>query len=487
MNRLTRSASFAWTAVFTLFAFAIAVLAPEVAYADPGSAAAAAMSGAGALASLGGAAATSRALRALFAQRTAAATEWRALLDASAGRDMTDAEQAQSDGYKAKLASLNQRIEAEQTLVAAERDAGLQVDANAHISGGEPAVKADPRRGFQSFGDFARSVRAAASPNGQRDQRLYAAAPTTFGNEGTGADGGFLIPPEFSSEIWRLSLGEDSLIPMTQNTEVMGNSMAFPRDETTPWGSEGVQAYWRSEAAIIAQSKPNFGTSILRLEELTVLVPVTNELLEDARAIGSYLPPLASEKILWKANEAILFGTGAGQPKGALSATNGALITVAKESAQAADTINNANLAKMVSRLKAGELMNAIWIGNPDILPVLEGMTVGNYPIYLPNNNVSGASYGMLKGRPLMMSEHANTLGDVSDLSLLSLKGYRTITKAGGIETATSMHLYFDANATAFRFIFRLAGEPIPTRPIPAPAGKNSQTRSYFVTLAERA
>jgi hypothetical protein len=69
-------------------------------------------------------------------------------------------------------------------------------------------------------------------------------------------------------------------------------------------------------------------------------------------------------------------------------------------------------------------------------------------------------------------------------LNLLSLNGYRTITKAGGVQTATSMHLYFDADATAFRFTFRLNGKPILSKPVTPP--KSSVTRSHFVSLAAR-
>jgi len=102
----------------------------------------------------------------------------------------------------------------------------------------------------------------------------------------------------------------------------------------------------------------------------------------------------------------------------------------------------------------------------------------------LPNMTAAEAPYGMLKGRPLMLSEHAEAFGSKGDLNLLNLKGYRTITKAGGIQTATSMHLYFDADATAFKFSFRLNGKPILSAPVKPP--KSLNTRSHFVTLAAR-
>ena len=111
-------------------------------------------------------------------------------------------------------------------------------------------------------------------------------------------------------------------------------------------------------------------------------------------------------------------------------------------------------------------------------------MTVGNYPVYLPNNTMEGAPYGMLKGRPLLLSEHANAFSSKGDINLVSLNGYRTITKAGGIQTATSMHLFFDADATAFKVTFRLNGSPILSKPVTPP--KSSNTRSHFVAMGAR-
>lgn len=421
-------------------------------------------------------------LRELHARKAATIEAMRAITTKAEGegRDLSAEEIAAFDDHKAKLEAANASIERETILVAEEarietnRVLGSQVTEN---------IENDPKRGFKSFGEFAKAT-AQAQISGVVDKRLRfnAAAPTTFGNESTGADGGFAIPPEFSTDIWRLSLGEDSLIPLTQNTEVTGNSMIFPKDETTPWGGSGVQTYWQAEAAAGAQSKPQLSSDALVLQKLMALVPVTNEMIDDGFAVGSYLSQVAPERITYKVNEAILFGDGVGKPLGALSSS--ARIIQAKDGSQATGTISNTNLSNMVSRLLVGQLKNAIWIGNPDILPYLEAMSVGNYPIYLPNNNVADGSYGMLKSRPLLLSEHAAAASSQGDINLLSLKGYRTITKANGIQTATSMHLYFDADATAFKFTFRINGKPILSAPVVPP--KSSNTRSHFISLAAR-
>jgi HK97 family phage major capsid protein len=314
-----------------------------------------------------------------------------------------------------------------------------------------------------------------------------AAAPATFAGEGNSADGGILIPPGFSSDIFRLSLAEDALLPMTDDLKIDGNNMLIPKDETTPWGTNGIRAYWQGEAGSGTPTKPVFGGLQLRLKKLMALVAVSDELLADQSALESYMPGKVADSIRWKSNEAILFGAGGATPLGAFS--GGANVVVAKESGQATQTLDPKNLAKMVARLPPGSFPKAVWIINNDVLPALFTLSLGNYPIYLPTGNASvggiqGSPYGTLLGRPIIVSQHANTFSAAGDISLVDLSYYQAITKAEGVVTATSMHLYFDADAMAFRTTFRMDGLPKIDAPI-QPA-KGSTTLSPFVQLGAR-
>ena len=433
----------------------------------------------------------SKQLREYQARKTALVKEARALTDvvASEDRDMTDDEVMAFDALRARIDAASAAIDREAALIADEARIGL-----AAVSG--PIVtdnrQADPLHGFRTMGEFVQAVFQAEKPGKSIDERLLigggrnAAAPGSFANESAGQDGGFLVPPQFSQQIFKLSLGEDSLLPLTDNVEVSGNSMAFPKDETTPWGTNGIRAYWQGEAASAVATKPVLGLATLRLKKLMALVPTTDELLDDANALTSYLPEKVALSIRWKTNESILFGAGNGVPIGALAA--GATVTVAKESGQATQTLQAQHLAKMIARLPAGSFANAVWIVNNDVLPALFTLTLGNYPIYLPMGmNVGGiqtSPYGTLLGRPVFVSQHANTFSSQGDILLVDLKYYQTITKAGGMQTATSMHLYFDADLTAFRTTFRMDGQAKIVAPI-SPA-KGSTTMSPFIQLGAR-
>lgn len=429
----------------------------------------------------------------LLQQKKAAAVAAAKALNATATaekREMNAEELTQFDAHMADAESIQANIERAEKLEAADK--GAEVADDARIEVAENVAK-DPKGGFNFVGEFMKAVHGAhtAQRNGTAlDKRLLigAAAPGagTYANEASGGDGGFLIPPEFGKEIFQLSLGDQSFISMTDQVTVTGNAMSFPRDESTPWGTNGVRAYWQGEAGSGQGTKPSFGYEALRLKKLMALVPVSDEMLDDASAMASYLPKKIGASIQWKTNEAILFGSGAGLPQGAMN--SGAVITVPKDSGQAASTLSALNLANMIARLPEGSFGSAVWIINNDVLPALFTLTLGGYPIYLPAGSgvgaIQGSPYGSLLGRPVIVSQHANTFSSAGDVMLIDLSYYQTITKGTGVQTATSMHLYFDADATAFRTTFRVDGQSKISAAI-SPA-KGTTKLSPFVQLGAR-
>lgn len=451
----------------------------------------------------------SKKLRELQARRAAASQAKAealkaagAVLDKAAadGRDLTDAEQADFANHKAAADSQGVQIDRIQSQIDVEQElavatAGAQGYAVLNGNGENVQVienrDADKTGGFKSAGEYFAAVFAASQSrsNGAAvDKRLTigAAAPGTFGGESNGADGGFSIPPQYAAEIFTLSMSDGALLPRTDEVNVDGNNMSFPKDETTPWGANGIRAYWQGEAIAGTATKPVLGLNQLRLKKLMALVPVSDELLADSSALSTYLPKKIGASIQWKTNEAILFGAGGALPSGALN--SGAAIVVAKDGSQATNTLSALNLANMIARLPEGSFPNAVWIINNDVLPALFTLTLGNYPIYLPNGvapgGIQGSPYGTLLGRPIIVSQHAKSFSAAGDVNLVDLTYYQTITKAGGVEMATSMHLYFDADATAFRAIFRMDGLSKLSAAITPANGSN--TLSPFVQLGAR-
>lgn len=347
--------------------------------------------------------------------------------------------------------------------------------------------------GFRNFGEFAASVRVASARGGSLDPRLVANAPSTYSSEGVGEDGGFMVPPDFRQEIMTKVMGVDSLLARTDQMTTGSNSVTFPADETTPWASSGgIQAYWGSEGGAINQSKVELAEKQIRLNKLTCLVPVTEELQQDAGTLSGYLNKKVPEKFDYKIAAAIIAGSGVGQPLGIINAP--CTVSAAKDTTsspvQPADTVAYRNIVDMWNRMYAPCRSRAVWLVNPDVEGQLDLMRFSTnrsdepFPVYLPAGGASATPYATLKGRPVIPHEACSALGDVGDIILADMSQYLTLTKTAGIRQDVSIHLFFDYDVSAYRFIFRVAGMPWWGSAITPP--NSSNTRSCFVTLAER-
>jgi HK97 family phage major capsid protein len=346
----------------------------------------------------------------------------------------------------------------------------------------QPAAQVAGNFGFRNMGDYAVAVRNASMRNGDPDRRLFNAAASTFSQEGVGADGGFMVPPDFRTDLMARIFSEDSLLARCDLQTCSGNTWTAPTDETTPWGSGGIKAYWEGEAAAITQSKPQLREVNVRLHKLASLVPVTEEMLEDAGSLDGYLRSKMPEAIDWAVSLAIVRGTGAGQPLGIMNSP--ALVTVAAEGGQTADTLVAANIVKMYARMPPRSLRTSVWLIHPDAQPQLMLLNNANQNIYMPPGGLSGAPYGTLFGRPVLPHQVCETIGDLGDIMFVDFAQYLAVRKAGGVKLQTSMHLWFDQDLSAFKATLRIAGQPWWSTSIAQRDGSNAQ--SPYVTLASR-
>lgn len=428
-------------------------------------------------------------------------------------RALTDDEQKELKGIFAKFDDVQEEIKRRELISDQTnqlmQSQGRQAEPQAAVQ--PPQNAAEPQRqrpqarpliqviedrgkwGFKHMGEFALAVRHASAKVPSVDPRLVANAPTTVSQEGVGADGGYLVPPEFRTEIWKKIAGEDSLFARTDQYPTSKNTMVIPADEVSPWDTtNGVQATFEGEGDQSAQSKIALEEKTIRLNKLTTLVPVTEELLEDGPGLDGYLRRKVAEKMDFKLNLKLVQGTGAGEPLGILNA--GSIVSVAKETSQVADTVVVENIDKMWSRLYAPLRREAVWLVNQDIEPQLFGMMryvkdasgtiVGGSPAYMPAGGVSGLPYSTLYGKEIIPTQACETLGDKGDIILANLKQYMTLYKTGGVKTDVSMHLWFDYAVLAYRFILRITGRPWWNSYITPRDGSNYL--SWAVTLDER-
>jgi HK97 family phage major capsid protein len=387
----------------------------------------------------------------------------------------------------------------DETQLLAEMRAELrkcQIDMELYQPVGQPLTRPGPQSNRRSNGPFAHigeqlmAVRNAATPGRELDQRLYQvkAAATGLG-ETVPSSGGFLVQPEFSDMLLEKSYTTGEIIQRCFKQSLRSNSIKIPSvDESSrATGSRhgGVRAFWIDEAGTKQASAPKFGQIELNLKKLVVLIYSTDELLDDADALGAYIARVAPQEIQFVLESAIINGTGAGMPLGILN--SGCLVTASKESGQAANTLVFENITKMWTRMFGPCRKNAVWLINQDCESQLYSMSLavgtGGVPVYMPAGQASAAPYASLFGRPVIPTEYCPTLGDLGDVLLCDFSQY-VLADRGGIQSAMSIHVEFLTDQSVFRFVLRTDGQPWWASALTQYQGTNTQ--SPFVALESR-
>lgn len=381
----------------------------------------------------------------------------------------------------------------------------LNAEAARHNSTAVPIASVDfedfgkPR--FKSLGEQLCAVaRYEQSRGASQDPRLIAVgseehrklqAAATGMNEAVPAEGGFLVQTDFAEGLLQKTYDSGELMGLCNNLEVSSPSNRLVinaiDEQSRANGSRfgGVQAFWANEADSITATKPKFRRIELILNKLTGLTFATDELLQDGAALQSVIENVFPMEFAFRIEDAIINGLGNGQPLGILN--HPALIVVPKEAGQAANTVQSLNIMKMWSRCWGRSRKQAVWLYDQSIEPQLFAMTLPNAgvatPIYLPPSGLASAPYGTLFGRPIFPTEYNAALSSQGDIILADFSQY-TLARKSVLQAASSMHVNFLKDETAFRFTLRLDGQPQWNTALTPKS--NSGTLSPFVTLQAR-
>ncbi|MFI9235776.1 phage major capsid protein [Streptomyces sp. NPDC053079] len=305
------------------------------------------------------------------------------------------------------------------------------------------------------------------------------------------SEGGFLIPETLRSEMLRVSLETSIVRPRARVIPMETLRVPFPAIDSTSNVSSvygGVVGYWTEEGAALTQSQAAFSRIVLDAKKLTAYSEVPNELISDsAISFQAFLDEIFPEALGFYEDIAFIKGSGVGEPLGVLDSNNSAIIAVAKESGQAADTIVWENIVKMYARMLPSSLNRAVWIASNDVFPELATMALsvgtGGSAVWL-NNGVEGPPMTIL-GRPVIFTEKApGLLGDQGDISFVDF-GFYLIGDRQVMSAMSSPHFKFQNDQTAYRIIQRVDGRPWLQSAITPQ--NNGPTLSPFVQLAARA
>jgi HK97 family phage major capsid protein len=347
---------------------------------------------------------------------------------------------------------------------------------------------------FDFLAEQARAVKTAELSKG-RDYHPRLTHPAIKGVAGQGAseavptEAGYLLEPTFTSEILKPMHETGPFTSLVQKLPVGSNSNAGwinGVDETdratgSRWG--GLRGYRLAEGDTITASKPKFRRINWELRKYALLVYATDELLQDVSQFSAIVNQGCGEELSFMANDDILNGLGTNGPLGILGATTGpAYVSITKETNQTADTIVPENLSKMWARLDPRGKKNATWFINTDCNPQLDNMALAVGTGALEPRFVNYGADGLMriKGRPVVETEFSPTVGDAGCIMLADMSQYLFWEK-GGVQAASSIHIAFATDETAFRFTYRCYGCPV--NAVPLTPYKGSATISPFVIL----
>ena len=334
---------------------------------------------------------------------------------------------------------------------------------------------------FKTFGEFLTAIAPGTIQSRGIDARLKVLG------EGQGDQGGFLVPDAFTTQLLSLAL-EDSIVrPRAFRLPMTSLNLSLPTIVDTTHATNvfgGVQAYWTPESGSYTSSEPSFGRVTLTAKKLTAYTSAANELLADsAISLEALLLRLFPQALAYFEDDSFLNGIGGGQPVGLLNADS--LVTVAKETGQAATTITAENIDKMYSRMLPSSRSRAVWVAHPDTLPQIVALSraIGTGGSAVMMSNMAGAAPASLYGRPLLLSEKCQTLGTAGDIYFVDFS-YYVVADRQSLSIASSPHVRFQNDETVWRFTSRLDGRPWLESALTPRNGSN--TLSPFVNLATR-
>ena len=429
------------------------------------------------------------------------------------GRTMTEEEQKQYDSDFSELEGVLSQIKRADRL--AEIAGDLSEPATTPV-GPEASLAPDQtrddhvevrmgkdrenERGFENIGEQLQAIAHASHPESRFesvDKRLHFLQErggnpenekrASGASEAVASDGGYLVQKDFNDTILEkvYQTGQIASRVTRQAIGPTANGLTYNMvDESSRANGSrfgGLRAYWTAEAAALTASNPTFAQQTLTLNKLTCLFYATEELLMDQVSLAGLVERAVPQEIMFKVEDAVVEGTGSGQPLGILNAN--ATVSQSKESGQTATTINATNIEKMWSRMWAPSRGTMVWLINQDAEPQLTQMTSGDHPIYMPPLGLSDTPFSRLYNRPVIATEYNATLGTVGDIMAVDLSQYMLIDK-GAVRGDSSTSVRFLYDERAFRWLYRVDGQPMWNSALTPFKGSNTQ--SPFITLATR-
>lgn len=302
--------------------------------------------------------------------------------------------------------------------------------------------------------------------------------------EASGTTGGYLLPPQFQSELLTIQAEEAFFKPRCRIQPMNALTVQWPTLDITTAQATGVSPYfggiqmtWQPEAALINESEPAFRMDDWTAWTMVLYAVSSNQLLADnGIGLDALMTMLFGEACAWFEEYAYLRGLGAGasMPLGVINSPCAIQQTRLAGAGTSNFWLNDA--AGMFSHAQIRGWDNNIWIMHQSVLPQLIQMVggmagtpsasaqpgmPGNLLVWM-NQYEEGASKKLpnafLNGRPLFFTEKLPQIGNTGDVMLVDPSHY-VIGQRLDIQIDISPHYLFRNYQLAWRVIFRSDGK----------------------------
>lgn len=275
-----------------------------------------------------------------------------------------------------------------------ERRDAMEAELNKPV--GKPLTQTPESSGMTE----AKSSRASNAYKEDFGRHLRGKAPIhNVLSESVDADGGYLVPEEFETQIIT-GLDEANVI------RSLAKVITTHHDRKIPIAVGHSVATWTAENAAYTERNPTFGQKQIDAFKLTDLIRVSVELLQDAAfPLEQYIANEFARAFGIAEEQAFCVGTGVNQPTGIFTASGGAVgVTSASATAITVDEI-----ISLVYALKSPYRRNAKFLMNDATVSLLRKLKDNN-GAYLWQPSVQAGQPDKLLGYDLYTSPYVPTV-----------------------------------------------------------------------------
>jgi HK97 family phage major capsid protein len=276
--------------------------------------------------------------------------------------------------------------------------------------------------------------------------------------EGTGSEGGFLVPDDFVNRITEKR--DNASFPRAMGVNIIQTS----RDAIDiPAESTSLSNFSRTaEEAAYTTNDPSFAQNNIIVHKWTKLTKISEELLEDdasnleefyARAVGR---AMANTEAYF-----VAIGSGTNQHQGIFEGgtTNG----LAFDTSASGTAIKPEELYELFMTLKQGYQSNAAWLmDNLTWAYLLTLRDTSNWAFgsadFANVNTSGGPSVGMLYGKPVFVQDDIPVRADAITSVMVGDPDYYALVERRGLQISRNPYLYQANGQVGFFNTFRQGG-----------------------------